>query len=68
MSDCLLDSLGPIFEISIAYARIEMPKLIRSSEVFVSANAKRADGPPAVLIGMTQLERVVQEANETTPR
>lgn len=70
LSDRLLNALGPMFEVNITNARTQMPKMIKSSvggKVFVIGNAKSADSPPAVLIGMAELERVVQEAAKPAP-
>ena len=64
LSDRLLSALGPLSEVNITDARAQMPKMIRSSvggKVFLIGNAKNADSPPAVLIGMAELERVVKE-------
>jgi hypothetical protein len=69
-SDRLLRALGPLFEVNITDARTQMPKMIRSSvggKVFLIGNAKSTDSPPAVLIGMAELERVVQEAAKPAP-
>ena len=64
LSDRLLSALGPLFEVNITDARTQMPKMIRYSacgQVFLIGNAKSANSPPAVLIGMAELERVVKE-------
>ena len=69
-SDRLLSALGPLFEVNITDARTQMPKMIRSSvggKVYLIGNPKSADSPPAVLIGMAELERVVQEVAKLAP-
>lgn len=70
ISERLLSALGPMSEVNITDARAQMPKLIRSSvsgRVYLIGNAKSADSPPAVLIGMAELERVVREAAQPAP-
>ena len=57
-------------EVNITDARTQMPKMIRSSvggKVYLNGNAKSGNAPPAVLIGMAELERVVQEAAKPAP-
>jgi hypothetical protein len=70
ISKRLLSALGPLLEVNITDARSQIPKMIRSSvggKVYLIGNAKSADSPTAVLIGMAELERVVQEVARTSP-
>ena len=70
LSDRLLSALGPLIEVNITDARTQMPKIIRScvgGKVYLIGNAKSADSPRAVLIGMAELERVVKEAAKPVP-
>ena len=65
LSDRLLGALGPLVEVNITDARTKIPKMMRScvgGKVYLIGNAKSADSPRAVLIGLVELERVVKEA------
>ena len=70
LSDRLLNALGPLFEVNITDGRTQMPKMIRScvgGKVYLIGNANGADSPPAVLIGIAELERVVKEVAKPVP-
>lgn len=60
----LRDALGNLITVNVAEARTQMPKMIRSSaegHTFLIANARAADAPAAVLIGLEELDRMVAE-------
>ena len=60
----LMNALGPFVTVSIADARTQMPKMVRSSasgHIFLIRNARLSDAPAAVLIGLEELNRVVAE-------
>lgn len=64
----LLNALGPFVTVSIADARTQMPKMVRSSatgHTYLISNARTADAPSAVLIGLEELNRVVAETINT---
>lgn len=64
VSERLRQALGDLVIVNIADARTQMPKMIRSSAMghtFLIGNARTADAPAAVLIGLEELDRVVAE-------
>lgn len=64
VSERLRHALGELVIVNIADARTQMPKMIRSSAMghtFLIGNARTADAPAAVLIGLEELDRVVAE-------
>jgi len=64
VSERLRHALGDLVMVNIAEARTQMPKMIRSSAMghtFLIGNARAADAPAAVLIGLEELDRVVAE-------
>ncbi len=68
LPDRLLKALWPFVTVSIADARTLMPKMVRSSAVghtYLISNARTADAPSAVLIGLEELNRVVAEPVNT---
>ena len=65
----LMSALGSVVTVSIADARTQMPKMVRSSatgHTYLICNARTTDAPSAVLIGLDELNRVVAEP--TNPR
>jgi hypothetical protein len=64
VSEKLRLALGELVTVSIADARTMMPKMVRSSatgHVYLIGNARTADAPAAILIGVEELGRVVAE-------
>lgn len=64
LSERLRHALGDLVMVNIADARTQIPKMIRSSAMghtFLISNARAADAPAAVLIGLEELDRVVAE-------
>jgi len=54
-----------VVEINISDARAQMPKMVRDSaggHTYVIGSARSSDAPAAVLIGISELARVVEEA------
>lgn len=68
VSEKLRLALGELVTVSIADARTMMPKMVRSSatgHTYLIGNARAADAPAAILIGVEELGRVVAEPAAT---
>lgn len=62
----LRKALGAVVEVNITDARAKMPQMVKYSTAgrgtYLIGSARNRETRPAVLIGMDELERVVQEA------
>lgn len=70
LTERMRHALGPVVSINISDARAQMPQMVRASaggHTYVIGSARSADAPAAVLIGLAELARVVEEAARPLP-
>jgi hypothetical protein len=69
--DRLREALGAAVEVNITEARAQMPQMVKYSTAgrgtYLIGSARNRETRPAVLIGMDELERVVQVAANPPP-